>query len=254
MMPFEVSILNDPVAVSSSDGTITDINIAFTNSFGWRHEELVGQNAHLLIPSKFIRKSAHDKNLSGYRFGRDSRIIGKSRIVPVATPDDSEILSTIKIIPIKNKKEHFFMVLFNKIEFNDRFTDHSTDFKNLRAAVKENGKRETFKEDTIETRSIISDISTLYRKELEVIGDFIIENSLSPNVVAMCKHFLINSPIGNLGGLKSLLDRQYDSIIPYINVLCLRIIFPSIESQVTNELIDIIKHGLYDGSSEDCSM
>merc|ERR1712232_964231 len=242
MMPFEVSILNDPVAVSSSDGTITDINIAFTNSFGWRHEELVGQNAHLLIPSKFIRKSAHDKNLSGYRFGRDSRIIGKSRIVPVATPDDSEILSTIKIIPIKNKKEHFFMVLFNKIEFNDRFTDHSTDFKNLRAAVKKNGKRETFKEDTIETRSIISDISTLYRKELEVIGDFIIENSL------------INSPIGNLGGLKSLLDRQYDSIIPYINVLCLRIIFPSIESQVTNELIDTIKHGLYDGSSEDCSM
>ena len=33
MMPFEVSILNDPVAVSSCDGTITDVNQMFTKTF-----------------------------------------------------------------------------------------------------------------------------------------------------------------------------------------------------------------------------
>lgn len=194
MMPFEVSILNDPVVVSSSTGTISDINENFTKIFGWERDEIIGQNAHLLIPSKFVRKSAHDKKLAGYTFGKPSTIIGKSRIVPVSTPDDSEILVNIKIIPIRHKKEHCFMVLFDVIEFDRRFFDFEAEFRGLRARIKKLSKSEDFREDSVESSLIVKDISRLFSKELEVIGDFIAENSHSPSVLAMCKYFLLQSP------------------------------------------------------------
>merc|ERR1712032_1420589 len=58
---------------------------------GWERDEIVGQNIHILIPSKFIRLSSHDKKVRNYYYGRESRIIGKSRIVPVSTANDEAL-------------------------------------------------------------------------------------------------------------------------------------------------------------------
>lgn len=252
MMPFEVSILNDPVIVASSTGTITDINENFTKSFGWKKDELVGQNAHLLIPSKFIRKNSHDQKLKGYTFGRESPIIGKSRIVPVSTPDDSEILVTIKIIPIRSKREHCFMVLFNVIDFGRRFGDFDVEFKSLTSKLKKLSKSEEFREDRDETRTTTKEVSRLFGKELEVIGDFIVENQHSSRVINMCKHFLMNAPIGKLASLMHEMDRVFNNNhISYINVTCLRIIFPSLVGRVDMHFLNHLKVSLYEDRSDD---
>lgn len=255
MMPFEVSILNDPVLVASSTGTITDINEQFTHTFQWAKEELVGQNAHLLIPSKFIRKSDHDHRLKGYVFGRESTIIGKSRIVPVSTPDDLEILVNIKIIPIRSKKEHCFMVLFNVIEFGRRFADFDIEFKSLQSKLKKLAKSEEFREDSAETNSVVKEISRIFGKELETIGDFIVENIHSGRVVNMVKHFLLSAPIGKLNFLMKEMDRQFNNNhISYLNVTCLRIVFPSLAGRdIDVQFLSNLKASLYEDRSEETS-
>lgn len=255
MMPFEISILNDPVIVSSSKGTITDINKNFTATFGWKRDELVGQNAHQLIPSKFIRKSSHDQKINGYSFGNKSPIIGKARIVPVSSPDDKEILATIKIIPIKFKKEFCFMVLFNVIDFERRFGDFDQEFKELKARLRRLKTCEEFREDRTETSTVVKNIYRLFGKELEAISDFIVENSHSTSVVQMCKHFLLEYPIGKLKCLLKEMESLFDyNTISYLNITCLRIIFPSLVGRVDMHFLNSLKVALYeDKSSEDTS-
>merc|ERR1711982_5791 len=226
--------------------------MGFQKTFGWTHDELIGQNCHLLIPSKFVRKSAHDRKLKGYSFGRESPIIGKSRIVPVATPDDGEVLVNIKIIPIRSKKEFCFMVLFDKIDFDRRFYDFAVEFKSVRAKIKKLSKIEDFREDSIESSLVVKDISRLFAKELEVIGDFIVENRHSPSVLPMTRHFLLSTPVGNLDHLKRTMERAFDNNnISYLNIICLRIIFPSILGKIDISFLNNLKLSLYEGSSED---
>ena len=253
MMPFEISILNDPAVVSSSSGIVTNLNDAFRKTFGWQDDELVGQNCHLLIPSKFVRKTAHDQKLKGYSFGRDSTIIGKSRIVPVATPEDGEILVHIKIIPIRSKKEFCFMVLFDKIDFDRRLYDFATEFKVISNRIRKLSKHEDFRENDIEASILIKDISRLFAKELEVIGDFIVENRHSKSVLPMSHHFLVRTPIGNLQHLQKLMEKTFENNnISYLNVCCLRIIFPSILSRTEASFLNELKVGLYEESESSC--
>merc|ERR1711977_668460 len=107
---------------------------------------------------------------------------------PVSTPDDNEILVTIKIIPIRSKREHCFMVLFNLIDFGRRFGDFDLEFKSVQAKFRKLSKSEEFREDRVDTSAAVKEISRIFGKELEVIGDFIVENEHSPRVVNMCKH------------------------------------------------------------------
>merc|ERR1712108_53480 len=72
-----------------------------------------------------------------------------------------------------------------------------------------------------------------FAKELEVIGDFIVENRHSPSVLPMTRHFLLSTPIGNLDHLKRTMERAFDNNnISYLNIICLRIIFPSILGKI----------------------
>lgn len=252
LMPFEVSILNDPAAVASADGYITDINEAFTKTFGWKREELIGQTCHLLIPSKFIRKANHDRKIKEYSFGRDSPIMGKSRIVPISTPEDEEVLVNIKIIPIKHKKEYCFMSLYDKVDFERRFYNFTVEFEGLREKIKNNVKAtEEFRQDDAGPSVIVKEVARLFAKELEVIGDFIVENSGSKSVLPMARHFLLRTPIGKLSTLQKEMEKQFDNgHIAYLNICCLRIIFPSILERVELPFLNQLKLSLYKDLSD----
>merc|ERR1711977_719846 len=125
----------------------------------------------------------------------------------VATPDDSEILVTIKIIPIRSKREHCFMVLFNPIDFGRRFGDFEIEFKSLQSKFRKLSKTEEFREDRADTSAVVKEVARIFGKELEVLGDFIAENTRSSSAVSMCKHFLLNEPIGKLASLMQEMDR-----------------------------------------------
>merc|ERR1712000_102462 len=140
---------------------------------------------------------------------------------PVATPEDGEILVHIKIIPIRSKKEFCFMVLFDKIDFDRRLYDFATEFKVISNRIRKLSKHEEFRENDIEASILIKDISRLFAKELEVIGDFIVENRHSKSVLPMSHHFLVRTPIGNLQHLQKLMEKTFENNnISYLNVCC----------------------------------
>merc|ERR1712146_739477 len=121
------------------------------------------------------------------------------------------------------------------------------EFKSIRSKIKKLSKTEDFREDSIESSLIVKDISRLFSKELEVIGDFIVENSNSRSVVTMTRYFLLQSPIGNLGHLRKEMERVFDNNnVSYLNVCCLRIIFPSIVKRVDLAFLNDLKLSLYE--------
>lgn len=247
MVPVNISILNDPVALASSCGMITDINEKFTEIFQWEKDEIVGQNVHLLIPSKFIRKTVHDKKMAQYRPGEPSTLVGKTRTVPLVTPDDKEILVTIQLIPVENKKEFCFIVLLNVIDFDRIIGDFCLEFDALKTQMKDLDKKEEFREDSAGTSLIVREISRIFAAELKTIVNFIVENSLSPRVGFMCKHFIVYSPIGKLGSLRKLMESVFNNNdISYLNVICLRIIFPAIVCKVDLGFVNSLKKALYE--------
>merc|ERR1712137_1063858 len=233
------------MGTASCKGVITDINEEFTKTFHWQRDEIVGQNIHILIPSKFIRLSSHDKKVRNYYYGRESRIIGKSRIVPVSTANDEEILVRIQIIPLGDKKDYSFMAILDVINFDRQFFDFPGEFENLRVRM-ERDPEEEFREDSPDCRSIVKSIGLLFGEELSVVGEFIVQNSHSSSVVRMSKYFLLSSPIGRLGKLKKLMDRVYDNDdISYLNVTCLRLVFPSLVDRIDLTLLNALRTNLY---------
>lgn len=55
-----VQIMSDPIAVIDTEGTIRICNIALAKTFGYEHEELLGQNISILMPA------AHAEHHGGY--------------------------------------------------------------------------------------------------------------------------------------------------------------------------------------------
>ena len=241
-----VDILNTPTVTTSARGVITDINEEFTASFHWQRDEVIGQNIHILIPSKFIRLSHHDAKLKNYYLGRESTIVGKSRIVPVSSANDDEVLSRIQIIPLGDKKDYSFLALLTVMRFNPPFFDFQGEFAELTKRL-EAEKNEDFREDSAACRTVVKSIGTLFRDELAAVGDFIVENAHSDSVHRMSKYFLLSSPIGRLGKLKKLMDRVYNNEDKsYLNVTCLRLIFPSLINRVPMGLLNDLRNKLYD--------
>ena len=142
------------------------------------------------------------------------------------------------------------MVLFNKIDFERRFYDFSAEFTTLTTRIQKISKKEDFRQDSIESSVIVKDVSRLFAKELEVIGDFIVENHNSRSILSMIQHFLLRAPIGNLNFLQRTMEKRFNQNISYLNICCLRIIFPSILSKVDMDFLREIKASLYEEESE----
>merc|ERR1712110_136197 len=248
-----VHILNCPVLTTNVRGGITDINEHFTAAFKWLPGEVIGQNIHILIPSKFIRLSHHDAKMKNYYFGRESRIIGRSRIVPILSANDDEVLVRIQIIPLGDKKDFSFMAILNLLRFTPPFFDFQTDFNDLQHRL-EADPNEDFREDSANCKIVVKMIGTLFRDELAAVGDFIVENAHSESVQRMSKYFLLTAPIGRLSKLKKLMDRIFDNDdISYLNVTCLRLVFPNLVHRVDLTLVNELRNNLYSLSSGETS-
>ncbi|MFO0927611.1 MAG: PAS domain S-box protein [Gemmataceae bacterium] len=72
-----VNTATDSILTITADGTIDSVNPAAEGMFGYRREELIGQNVRILMPSPF--QEAHDGYLSEYQRTRVKRIIGAGR-------------------------------------------------------------------------------------------------------------------------------------------------------------------------------
>ena len=66
-------------------GLIVGVNRSTERIFGWRQEELLGRNVHLLMPQ--AQASQHDSFMAAYVKGGEARVIGRERETEARTRD-----------------------------------------------------------------------------------------------------------------------------------------------------------------------
>jgi two-component system sensor kinase FixL len=77
----------DATVVIKPDGTMTSFNAAAVRQFGYRQEEVLGQNVKMLMPSPY--REQHDGYLQRYLNTGEKRIIGTDRVVVGRRKDGS---------------------------------------------------------------------------------------------------------------------------------------------------------------------
>jgi two-component system sensor kinase FixL len=77
----------DATVVIDADGTITSFNAAAVRQFGYRPDEVIGDNVRLLMPSPY--REQHDGYLRRYLSTGERRIIGTDRVVVGCRKDGS---------------------------------------------------------------------------------------------------------------------------------------------------------------------
>lgn len=77
----------DATVVIERDGTVVSFNSAAVRQFGWREDEVVGENVRMLMPAPYKRE--HDGYIQRFLRTGERRIIGVDRVVVGARKDGS---------------------------------------------------------------------------------------------------------------------------------------------------------------------
>jgi PAS domain S-box-containing protein len=96
----------DAIAVIDEQGMVQSFNLSAERIFGFRTEEVVGQNIRMLMPEP--DKSSHDSYLSNYQRTRVPKIIGVGRSVEGCKKDGSLFPLELSIAKWSSGGKHFF--------------------------------------------------------------------------------------------------------------------------------------------------
>lgn len=103
----------DGIITIHSNGIIQSFNLAAGKVFGYRAEEIVGQNVKVLMPEPYY--SAHDEYLKKYLLTGEKKIIGAPREVQARRKDGSLFDLEISISEIFLQEERVFIGLVRDI-------------------------------------------------------------------------------------------------------------------------------------------
>lgn len=96
----------DATVVIEADGTMTSFNKAAVRQFGYRPEEVIGQNVRMLMPSPY--REQHDGYISRYLSTGEKRIIGVDRIIVGRRKDGSTFPMTLAVGETRNAEKRYF--------------------------------------------------------------------------------------------------------------------------------------------------
>ena len=103
----------DGIITTSEQGIIESFNRAAENMFGYSADEVIGKNVSILTPMPHRNK--HDKYISDYRDGRESRIMGAGREVQGVRKDGSTFPADIAITEMWAGKDRIFCSIMRDI-------------------------------------------------------------------------------------------------------------------------------------------
>ncbi len=108
----------DAIITINSQGSITSVNPAAENMFGYNRNQMIGQNVNMLMPQPYAHQ--HDQYLTKYLHGGKPGIIGKRRELEGKRADGEIFPLELAISEVKTSQEHFFVGMLRDISERKR--------------------------------------------------------------------------------------------------------------------------------------
>jgi len=103
----------DAIVTINPQGTILSCNQSIERLFGWRPDELVGQNVNILMPEPYHGR--HDGYLRNYIGGGPPNIIGEGRELPAKRKDGSVFPAELAVTEVRTPDGRQFIGLLRDI-------------------------------------------------------------------------------------------------------------------------------------------
>ena len=125
----------EAMVVIDANGSVTSFSAAATQLFGYRSEEVVGQNVKMLMPEPY--RSEHDGYIGRYLRTGEARIIGYGRVVKGLTKDGAIFPMELAVGEARSKRPTDFHRL------HPRPDEPSEDGGGAEAVTEDGGDRPT---------------------------------------------------------------------------------------------------------------
>jgi diguanylate cyclase (GGDEF)-like protein/PAS domain S-box-containing protein len=112
----------DGIVVIDANGTILSVNPSAARIFGYRQDELAGQNVKILMPQPDRRE--HDGHLARYRDGKKTRIIGQGRELEGMTRDGRTFPMELTVTEVAMDGQRLFTGVVRDITERKLARDH----------------------------------------------------------------------------------------------------------------------------------
>jgi len=103
----------DAIITINDKGIISSVNRAAERIFGWRSDELIGNNVKILVPEP--HRSAHDSYIGNYIGGGQPKIIGKEREVDALHKDGHTFPATLGVTEVFLDNKRMFIGLVRDV-------------------------------------------------------------------------------------------------------------------------------------------
>ncbi len=101
-----LSTVPDALILIDADGIIRDFSTSAERQFGWKGQDVVGQNVKVLMPSPY--REQHDDYLARYHATGERRIIGIGRVVVGQRKDGSTFPMELSVGEMEQDDEVFY--------------------------------------------------------------------------------------------------------------------------------------------------
>jgi PAS domain S-box-containing protein len=113
----------DGIITINAQGVIDSVNPEVTRLFGYRHDELIGQNVRILMPAPETER--HDQYIARYLKTTEAPVIGIGREVAGRRKDGSEFPLSLSIGEFELEGEHLFTLILRDISERKRAEEHN---------------------------------------------------------------------------------------------------------------------------------
>jgi PAS domain S-box-containing protein len=113
----------DGIITINAQGVIDSVNPEVTRLFGYRHDELIGQNVRILMPAPETER--HDQYIASYLKTSEAPVIGSGREVAGRRKDGSEFPLSLSIGEFELEGEHLFTLILRDISERKRAEEHN---------------------------------------------------------------------------------------------------------------------------------
>ena len=119
----------DAIITINSTGTIEDFNQAATTLFGYKAEEIAGQNINILMPEPY--KSKHDEYIKRYLDTGDAKVIGRTREIQGQRKDGTIFPLNLAVSELQLENKRIFIGMIHDLTEEKRLEEDRNRFFSL---------------------------------------------------------------------------------------------------------------------------